>query len=78
VGQDKEAPDSNSRERWACAEPFSFILHGLDFRLKDHTSFFIAVIVMMHSGMRKITTNIYRKPGKLLFVSLLNINPFYI
>lgn len=58
--------------------PFSFMLLSLNLRLGDHTSLFTAVIVMMRSGMRKIRTNIYRRSGKLLFVSLLSMNSFYI
>lgn len=65
-------------DKTACADPFFFILCSLNLRLRDGTRLFTAVISVMHSGPRKVRTNIYRTPGKLYFVSLLNMNPFYI
>lgn len=50
-----------------------FILHSLNLDLGNCTGLVTAVLVVMHSCPRKVRANIYRKSGKLLSVSLLNI-----
>lgn len=52
-------------DKTACADPFPFILHNLNLRLGDGTRLFTAVIATMHSGLRKIRTNVYRTSDKL-------------